>query len=108
MPITDPITITHNAKQRNVDTQGFAFKTPTGGDISIFVEALTWLDGGTELDAAPTQLKRAGKGASFSQEEIVAAYQAQATTMGLNMSPAEVGEFIAGGVNQLIRNRYED
>ena len=108
MAITDPFVITHQTKQRTVDVQGFSFLTPTGGNIGLFVDAETWLDGGQEADAAPAKLKKVDKGASFSQAEIVAGYLAQSTAMGLGLTPAQIGDLLAGGIEQLVRIRYED
>ena len=108
MAVTDPFTITHQAKQRKVDVQGMAFQTPTGGDISLFVDADTWLDGGNAVDAAPVKLKKAEQGANFSQAEVVAGFMAKAGDLGLTITPAEIGQLITGGVEQMIRTRYED
>lgn len=108
MAITDPFVIAHQGKQRKVDVQGMSFKTPTGGDISLFVDADIWLDGGSGVDAAPVKMKKAEKGANFSKSEVVAGFMAKAGDLGLTITPAEIGQLITGGVEQAIRARYED
>ena len=108
MAVTDPFIITHQAKQRVVDVQGMSFKTPTNGDISLFVDADTWLDGGVEADAAPVQLKKVAQGASFDQLEIVDAFLLQASAMGLTLTAQQIGQLITGAVEQAVRIRYED
>lgn len=108
MAITDPFTITHQGKQRKIDVQSMTFETPTDGDIGLFANALTWIDGGTGIDASRTALKKAAEGTRFSQTEIVTAFQSKATAMGLSLSNEQIGELITGGVEQAIRTRFED